>query len=135
MTNRLGRRLTHDAHIGLAADGQEMLGERRLLAVWVEDILAGLQESADPVEIEKKLELANRVVPCSSVVATNERRERGKRFYLDVVFPPGRAEDQGGSGHAGGSRRPTAGPTRSTAPQVRAPASRGASQFLDGARS
>ncbi len=40
MASRLGRGLTHSAYIGLTANGQQMLGEIRMIAVGIEDILA-----------------------------------------------------------------------------------------------
>ena len=61
--------LTHCVSVRLAADGRKMLGEGGTIPVGVEDILAGVQKSADPVEIEEKLELGYRVVPCSCVEA------------------------------------------------------------------
>ena len=71
-----------------------MLGEGRTVAVRIEDILAGVEENTDPVEVEERLELADQVVPCSGVVTADQRGESGKCFYLDVVVPPGGAEDE-----------------------------------------
>ena len=89
-----GRRLTHSAHIGLTANDQQMVGESWTVTAGLEDIVAGMEECTDPIEIEEKLELAERVVPCSGVVAADECGERGERLYLDVVFPPRRPENE-----------------------------------------
>ena len=71
-----------------------MRSEYSAVAVGIEHIVTGVQQCANAVQIEEKLELADRVVPCSGVVATDERSERGERFYLNVVFPPARAEKE-----------------------------------------
>src|SRR5690242_13321992 len=88
-----GARLNHGA-IQMTPKRDQMLSENSAVAVGIEHIVTGVQQCANAVQIEEKLELADRVVPCSGVVAADERGERGERLYLDIVFPPARPEDQ-----------------------------------------
>jgi len=71
-----------------------MFVETPAVAFRVEDILTGVQETADSVEIEEELELADWVVPCSGVIAADERGDGSEHLHLSVVLPPGRAEDE-----------------------------------------